>query len=85
MNGNRNNNHHDQDDDTNDQAQSHFHIFPPHFLSDSVGALSETLGADGKRIGLVFDRIQPVTSLCHFIYVVPHDVDSVVNLLHGDS
>lgn len=85
MHGDGDNNHNQHDDHTQDDAQAHLHIFPPHVFSDPVGAPTESLGADGKIICLVLDRVQPLASLGNFVDVVPHDADGVVDLLDSVS
>ena len=42
-----------QDDDTNDQADAHLHVFPPHLLPHTIGASSESLCRDCQIVCLV--------------------------------
>lgn len=81
MHCNWHNNNNQNNDDTQDDAQPHLHVLPPHVLTHTVGAPAEALGTDGKVIGFVFNRVQSFTTLGDFIDIVPHDTDSVVDLL----
>lgn len=80
--GNWHDNHNQHDNDAQDDAQTHLHVFPPHVLAHSVGTTAEALGADGKIICFVLDRVQALASFGNLVDVVSHDADGVVDLLH---
>ena len=42
-----------QDDDTNDQADAHLHVFPPHLLPHTIGTSSESLCGDCQIVCLI--------------------------------
>ena len=80
--GNWHDNHNQHDNDAQDDAQTHLHVFPPHVLAHSVGTTAEALGADGKIICFVLDRVQALASFGNLVDVVSHDADGVIDLLH---
>jgi len=56
-------NDNEKNDDSGNQTHAHLHILPPHLFPNSVCSPSESLGRDGKVVGLVLKRIQSLASL----------------------
>lgn len=74
-----------QDDHTNNDADAHLHVLPPHLLSYSVGTTAETLGRLGKVVSLVLESVQAFTTLGDLVDVVAHDTDGIVDLLQNQT
>lgn len=50
-------------------------------LANAVGAAAETLGGDGKVVGLILKSIETLSTLGNLVDVVAHHTDGVVDLL----
>ena len=72
-----------QNDDTDDQADTHLHILPPHLLANSVGTSAESLGGYSKLVGLIQKLADPFTTLRDLVDVVAHHTNGIVDLLRG--
>jgi hypothetical protein len=70
----------EENDDANNQADTHLHILPPHLLANAIGAAAETLGGDGKVVGLILKSIETLSTLGNLVDVVAHHTDGVVDL-----
>jgi hypothetical protein len=69
-----------EDDDADNQAYTHLHVLPPHLLANPVGATTESLGRDGKVVGLVLESIETLATLGDLVDVIAHHTDGVVDL-----
>jgi hypothetical protein len=50
-------------------------------LPDTISSTAEALSRDSQIVGLVLERIQTLATLGHFVDVLPHDADGVIDLL----
>lgn len=71
----------EQKNDADDQAHSHFHVLPPHLLSDPVGTTSEALRRDSQVVGLVLQTVKALATLRDLVDVVAHNIDGGVDFL----
>lgn len=70
-----------QDDNANNYAHAHLHVFPPHLLAHTICAAAESLGGDGKVIGLVLKAVKSLSTIGNLVDVFPHDANSIIDLL----
>jgi hypothetical protein len=72
---------HQQNDDSDDYAQAHLHVLPPHLLPDPVGTTTETLGGLRQVIGLVLETVKSRSAIGDLVDVLAHNSDSIIDLL----
>lgn len=78
--GNRSHDDDYQNNNTDNQADSHLGVLPPHALADSVGTALELARGLCKLVGLVLQTVESLASVGHGLDVLVHDVDRVVQL-----
>lgn len=71
----------EQNDDTDNDANAHLHVLPPHSFADAVGATAEALSTCRKVVGLILKRIEPCATLADLVDVVTHNADSGIDFL----
>lgn len=79
-NDSRNNNDNNQDYNNDDQADAHLHVLPPHLFSHSVGSAAEPLSGYSKVVCLILKGIETFTTLRHFVDILTHHTNGVVDL-----
>jgi hypothetical protein len=77
---NGDNDNSNKDYDTEDEAQPHFHVLPPHLLSYSVCTPPEALCRVRQVICFILELVQVLSSFRGLVDVVSHDTDGVINL-----
>jgi hypothetical protein len=54
---------------------------PPHLLANAIRAATEAVGRCREIVGLVLQSVKPLASLRNFVDVLPHNANSVIDLL----
>ena len=75
------NDHDEKDDDSNNDANSHLHVFPPHLLPDSVGTSSKALCRDGQIVSLVLKAIELFTTASYCFEISLDHINRFVDFL----